>query len=359
MLELNFENAAMKNNNSELVFNQDIYSKESIKCDSSVIIHGDIESEEEIRANYSLIVFGNMKAKMISAGQDLICYGAVECDSIEVGCEVKCYGEFTIKEQAIVQGSAILNGGFVNDLKINGNLIATDSLEISGKCFIDGMLISSDGILGAGKIQCGTIFAKDYLEIECSSENNSVSESNGVSEEEMSSLNLEDLIYNKNTVKLIEEKVNINRLIKERLKVSEDEYDTEELINILSDCAEIDGVYNEYLDIFSIVTDADELYQTNDLGGFLRLSYILERIPECMQQYNACKNLKDKKYKEIRKKIGDMSVKSTEKHSDFVKYLGYMEELSNFFNSDENKLLYEKLYERIGVNSKLVFSKLK
>lgn len=359
MIELNFDNASLRTEDDVYIYNQSFYYKETIKVDSSAIIFGDVESEDSIVANYSLNVSKNIKADNIFIGNDLICYGNIICNNLEVSGDLNCYGEVIIKKSGEIQGSAIINSAVINNLSVSGDLIASDSLEIDGLCSVEGMVVSTDGILGAGNITCDKIEAKEYLEINCKANICSANETSKIDEVKLSKMQLKEIVEDPQVNTFIINKDLINNVLKDVIRRSEEVYDIDDLLCLLSDCSSIDEEYNEYLDILSLVVDSDELCNGNDLEKLLELTFILEKIPECMEEYNICKDLKEKKYKSMRNKVMHMNFRSIESHGDLIKNLNYMEELRHVFTKDENEYIYKKLYEKIGINSKLVFSKLK
>lgn len=361
MKELNFSNADLSIDN-KLVFEKEINEENAIKIDSSTILFNDIKTTNDILVNYSLTSFSNIYAKKIVVQKDLICYGDITCENLEVYGEIKCYGVLDVKNIEVSE-NAIIGGGILEKGRFDNNLIIIESLEVVTELKTDGNIICNEGILGDGIVECNKIIANDYIEVEVLNNSEEVILGENPRNNEMNLDVLQRLESAKDIQEYLDSKdyyniINILHLtcdkIKNMIPLLEDDFEYEEIIEILSKLSSLSSEFDSDKIIFKNVLDLSEVIHMDDLVMFLKLVNYRRIASSHIREISLCNDMLNNFVNKELLKIYEMNVDSIETHSDFVNALNLLEKNKEFFNEVQYMYIINTVYSKIGIKANML-----
>ena len=367
MKELNFNNADLITDDNKLIFKNRIRTNENIKIDSTSIILEELESSEDITANYSLITLASLIGKNIEVKNNLICLGDIECEILTIQGDLKCYGNVNV-QSIDIKGCATINTGYIDNGNIEKNLIVESSLEVVKDLSVKGSLICNEGIIGEGTIHCDYVYAHDYLEINL--EGNKIS--SNVKPGKKDYINSYDNILLKiqesddindylNSIEYKESIKNIELIIEEidnKIPSLDNEYDENEIINILKKLSLLDKKYKFDSFILKVIDKIQDSKRIDDLYEFLKLVNYKKKVSDYMLGIDLCRYTFNNFLDKQKSNIENMNVDSIKTNEDFAKVLTLLEANKEYFTKEEYTTILEKLYTKIGVSLKLISKKL-
>lgn len=344
MLEYNFSNADFEND-EVLGYTSDIIADQEIKFDSSSLVLGRVETTRNVTANYSLICMKSLTGDQVVVRNNLICYQDIVCNRLEVDGDFKCFGHLKVGE-IFIRGTSIINSAYILQGEVEENLIALESIEIETEFNVDNM-VCMEGIMGNGKLSCTNIYANDYIEIEF----------------EANPTNVEILTSNiVNKEQEVDNRANsYEQILEEResyIKIKEDELiekeSIDEIVEILEELRKIDKNFEEDYKICKFISEIEDIDVINELSIYLMLvnyknvakEYLFSIIPV---QYSFGQFLNKQ-----RSNLHNMQTSNLCSHEMFIKALQLYEQNKEFFYKSEQEIILSKLYETIGIKSKLV-----
>lgn len=366
MREINFSDANSNLSDGTFVFNECILENGDVKFDSSFTVLNDIISKNKIKANYSLVSFGSVKAESITVENDLICFKDIECEELNVYGELKCFGNILAKK-INVKSLSVINRGYIEKGNFGDDLIINGCLEIANNVNVDGDVISSEGVIGSGKISCNYIYASDYLEIDVQSEVKKAKEKNESKND----------IFDSGILKSIEEAEDLNKFIKStgylefiknttvalkriesEVMLLNDEYALGEIVSIFSKLSLIHKKFEKDYKTLKFVEQIQDNSSIEDLTVFLNLVDLKLSLSKYLLKINVCNYVFNEYLEEQRINLRYMQLENIKTNKDFSILLNLIEKTKKYFTEEEYDVLIEKAYRKIGVTLKLVAKKI-
>lgn len=344
MLEYNFSNANFEDD-EVLGYIGDIVTEQEIKFDSSSLVLGRVKTTNNITANYSLICMQSLTADEIVIRNELICYQDIICNKLEVDGDFKCFGNVKVQE-FFIRGTSIINSAYILKGKVEGNFVGLESIEIETELNVDNM-VCMEGVMGNGKLSCNNIYANDYVEIEV----------------ESNATNVDSLRNNKKNKEqeVDSRKYSYEAVLEERkgyIRSKQNELiekvGIQEMIESLDSLRKVDENFEEDYQICKFIETIENINVIDELNTYLILvnyksmakEYLLKIIPI---QYIFGRFL-DKQ----RSNLHNMQTNNICSHEIFIKALQLYEQNKECFYKSEQEVILSKLYETIGIKSKLV-----
>lgn len=369
MREINFSDAHLNLDDGTFVFNDCINENDDVKFDSSFTVLNDITSKGQIKANYSLVSFGSVTAERITVENDLICFKNIECDELNIYGELKCFGNISAKK-INVRSLSTINGGCLGEGSFGNNLTINGCVEIANNVEVNGDVICSEGIIGAGRISCKYIYASDYLEIDVLSE---VNKDNKVKEKNHS----KDEIATSSILKSIEEAEDLNQFVKSagylefiknttvaikriesEVELLNEEYLLGEVVSIFSKLSLIHKKFEKDYKTLKFVEQIQDKSIIEDLNVFLKLVDLKMNLSKYLLKIDACNYLFNECLEKQRINLKAMKLENIRNNKEFSILLNLIEKTKKYFTEEEYYVLIEKAYRKIGITLKLVSKKI-
>lgn len=349
MLEYNFANANFEND-EVLGYIDDIIADQEIKFDNSSLVLGVVETTKDITANYSLICMQSLTADQIIVRNDLICYQDIVCNRLEVDGDLKCFGNVKVRE-IFIRGMGIVNSAYILQGKVEGNLVGVESIEIETELNVDNM-VCMEGVMGSGKLVCNNIYANDYIEIDV--ESNPTNVAMPVSKEAVKEQKVQEA--ENSYEQILKERESYIKIKQDELIVKESIHELVEYLDVLRKC---DNIFEEDYQICKFIREIEDMGVISELSTYLTLvnykniakEYLFKAIPV---QYRFGQFLNKQ-----RSNLHNMQTSNLCAHEMLIETLHLYEQNKESFYKSEQDIILAKLYETIGIKSKLVEINLK
>ena len=147
--------------------NQNITEAVRVKSDlvfnESYIVVGDCLEARKIYATYDLTVHGNISARELVVNGNLVVIGNIDVHTLTCHGKLLCTGDIHAKEMTAdgftvadsISGDRVFSG---NDMLVHTTIDTNEALESTG------LVVASEGIMGAGKFSTKAAIANEYFE---------------------------------------------------------------------------------------------------------------------------------------------------------------------------------------------------
>lgn len=117
----------------------------------------------KIYATYDLTVHGDLFAKEILVNGSLLVTGNIEADKINCRGELICTGDIRTKEISI-DGFTYANSATGDTAVFGNDLFIHTTVDTNKSLCVSGLVVASEGIMGAGELDAHAAIANEYFE---------------------------------------------------------------------------------------------------------------------------------------------------------------------------------------------------
>lgn len=349
MLEYNFSNANFEND-EVLGYTEDIIADQEIKFDSSSLVLGKIKTKGNLTANYSLICMQSLEADEVIIRNDLICFKDIVCNTLEIAGDFKCFGNIKVGEM-LIGGTSIINSAYIVTGEVEGDLIGLENIEIE-KVLDAENVVCMEGMIGNGKLSCNNIYVKDYITIELESNPDNVDISINKVEDTACEVERKSIGYEE----IIEER---KKYITEKQEQLIGKEDIGEILECLDELRKLDNSFDSDYEVCQFIQTIEHINIIEELNTYLMLIHYKHTLREYLYKVKPIQYVFGAFLNNQRSNLHNMKTSDICSHKKFIKSLDLYEQNKDFFYKSEQEIVVLKLYQIIGIKSKLVDIKFK
>ena len=129
----------------------------------SYIVVGVSLEARYIHATYDLSVIGDIVAENISINGDLFVKGDIEADELTCRGIFICTGKVRVKKLSM-ESYSVADSIVGEEIYVNGDLFVRTTVDTDSCLEADGLIVSGEGIIGAGFFKAKAAVANEYFE---------------------------------------------------------------------------------------------------------------------------------------------------------------------------------------------------
>lgn len=286
-------------------------------------------SAKAIKANYNLTIYGDVEAQSLSVMGNFVCLGSCRVENLSVQGDCYVRGDLEISEEGLIAGNLRSKELTLNSLEVRGNIFC-DSIDFDDVLVCDGKCIVSEGIMGAGIVQCNLVLCGEYA-------------SNDDDAHVVIASEIENLIAVQGINNTKEETSIWNEII-----TKAQDTDWEEFEEYLVEKSEKESFFAQSLERYRKLLSFADYSKLVDLKQYIELVDLVFCQDEIIQKCNLKSALENHLLKKAGKYVNELTLPALTK-TDFADLLHKV--TNNRFNIQDDiyHFIVEQLYAKIGL----------